>query len=178
MDQIEELQKQLDESKQNFVKLSQDVQSKDEKIKALEAQAQESKALEQKAKVYSAIDDGIKAGKIAPVQREHLAALALVQFNGEEQTHKFSDGKGEIKAKTSLDVLGEMIEKLPVNIKFGAEGSTTEETNQETEKADSVENGGRKYSTDENLDQKVKAFQKAHGSTYTEAYQAIIREVK
>jgi hypothetical protein len=179
MPTIEELQVQLNESNQKIAKLSQDMTSKDETIKSLEIKAQEQAIADNRKKVYLAIDEGINAGKIAPVQREHLAALSLMQFTGEEQTHKFSDGNGELKAKTSLDVLGEMIEKLPKNINFSKEISTTENPNEKTEtKEEKITEGGRTYSTDAELDKKTKAIMEEKKISYTEAYKEAIQEVK
>jgi uncharacterized protein YdcH (DUF465 family) len=176
MPTVEEIQKQLSESEQKLTKLSQDMQEKDDQIKALETQVQEAKQAEIKAKVFSAIDEGIKAGKIAPVQREYLAALAMPQAG--EQVVKFSDGK-ESKFNTSLDLLNDMIAKLPGNINF-TEQTTTDDANKgkKTEKDDKVTTeDGRTYSTDATLDEKVKAIQKEKKCSYTEAYNIATREV-
>lgn len=175
MPTVEELQKQLDENNAKIAKLSQDVQSKDEAIKTLETEKQEIAVADYRVKVYSAIDDGIKAGKIAPVQREYLAAIALTKFDGAEQVHKYTDG--EIKAVDSLAVLGEMIAKSPVNKMFTE--TTTQGKEQEKEKKEEKqEEGGRFYSTGAELDEKIKAIQKEKSCTYTEAYNEAIKEVK
>lgn len=175
---MEEMQKQLEESKENLAKLSESLQAKDEQLEAFKAAEQERIESERQVKIFSAIDDGIKAGKIAPVQREYLAALALTRFDGNEQVIKFSDGKEELKAKDSLDVIGAMIDKLPVDNKFSTEQSTVAVKEPEPESVDKVKDGGREYSTDESLDKKIKAIQKEKNISYSDAYQIAISEVK
>lgn len=177
MPENEALKKELDEAKANIKKMSDEKAADAARIALLEKQASEREAGEFRAKVYSSVDDGIKAGKIPPVAREYLAALALAQFTGAEVIHKFSDGKGEIKAKSSLDILGELIAKLPADSKFTGESTQTEDPNAE-KKSDTQMEGGRKYSTDESLDKKIRARMEKDKCSYSEAYQKEIREVK
>jgi hypothetical protein len=175
MPTVEELQAQLNERDQKLAKLSQDAQSLGDKVKTLEAEKLQREQEAQKAKVYSAIDEGVKAGKIAPVQREYLAALAMREG---EQVVQFSDGK-ESKFNTSLDLLNEMIGKLPVDQKFSGEQSTTENANDEKLSGkEEVEEGGRKYSTGAELDKKIKAIQAEKKCSYTEAFHIASKEDK
>jgi hypothetical protein len=175
MPTVEELQTQLNEKDAKLAKLSQDIQTKDEALQNLEKENLERFAADFKVKVYSTIDEGIKAGKILPIQREYLAAIALTKFDGAEQVHKFADG--EIKSADSLTVLGEMIAKTPVNSMF-AEKTTKGKEQEKEVKEEKQEEGGRIYSTGAELDEKVKAIQKEKSCTYSEAYNEAIKEVK
>lgn len=173
MDKIEEMQAKLDEMAKANVKLSEENKAFQAKTTELEAEAQKAKAEAQKTLLYSEIDAGIKAMKIPPASREVVAALAFKAAGLIEDKHTFSDnGKTVVMEDDVAGLIKKLSDALP-EVGNTEPKSRDDKQKTNTQAKEGIQEGGRKYFTGEDLDEKISAYMKENKVSYSEAYDAV-----
>lgn len=174
MDKIEEMKKQIDDqgvSIKNMTAATEAASKENVELKAkLEMQQKEAEANQkatERVAVYAAIDEGVKAGKVAPAIREKLAALVLGEEKGGLRTYSYKDGDATkvLEFKNNQELLADVIKNMPQVLdtkNYTTDGNIDPvkiKDQKDDQKDFSVDaESGRRYSTDASLDEKARAI--------------------